>query len=344
MRKSIFSILSLLALVLCANAQSSINYGLYHGTEKLGLWGTGKAEIYNVAIHIDDASLVGKTVKSITIPVVTEADLATGYMAFLSKELTTKSGKAVGDIASVEFTPNGEWTKVTFDKPYTIEEGGFYAGYSFTIGKLSDDAASANKYPLRLMVGNDPEGFYLATSRTYRKWQSMVEASNGNTPLSLEIEGNFYSEACGVVTVKDLRTKQGEPFAVTATIANHGTTDVNNLNCLYTLGDKSYEYAITLPEALAHQFYGQRTDISLSLPAAAVNGVYDGKLTIVKVNGNDNQEAALTGSNTVRVTTLLPFKRPVMEEFTGTWCGYCPRGWVAMKLLNERYPDRFRGR
>lgn len=33
----------------------------------------------------------------------------------------------------------------------------------------------------------------------------------------------------------------------------------------------------------------------------------------------------------------------VSEEVTGTWCGYCVRGIVAMKTMNDKYPDNFIG-
>lgn len=32
-------------------------------------------------------------------------------------------------------------------------------------------------------------------------------------------------------------------------------------------------------------------------------------------------------------------KRPVMEEATGAWCGWCTRGWLAMRELKKRQPD-----
>lgn len=35
-------------------------------------------------------------------------------------------------------------------------------------------------------------------------------------------------------------------------------------------------------------------------------------------------------------------RRLVMEEFTGTWCRYCPRGIVMMEYLKEHYPDWIR--
>ncbi|MCF0192160.1 MAG: Omp28-related outer membrane protein, partial [Prevotella sp.] len=33
----------------------------------------------------------------------------------------------------------------------------------------------------------------------------------------------------------------------------------------------------------------------------------------------------------------------VVEEGTGTWCGYCPRGIVGMQKMTEKYPDSFIG-
>jgi len=39
-----------------------------------------------------------------------------------------------------------------------------------------------------------------------------------------------------------------------------------------------------------------------------------------------------------------PFvRRSVVEEFTGTWCGNCPRGMVGMERLSEDFGDRFIG-
>ena len=32
-----------------------------------------------------------------------------------------------------------------------------------------------------------------------------------------------------------------------------------------------------------------------------------------------------------------------MEEGTGTWCGWCPRGIVAFRYMAEKYPETFIG-
>ena len=47
---------------------------------------------------------------------------------------------------------------------------------------------------------------------------------------------------------------------------------------------------------------------------------------------------------TTPVGAQEPFvRRSVVEEFTGTWCGNCPRGMVGMQRLEEDFGDRFIG-
>lgn len=39
----------------------------------------------------------------------------------------------------------------------------------------------------------------------------------------------------------------------------------------------------------------------------------------------------------------VPVHRPIIEEYTGTWCGYCVRGYAGMELLRETFGDQFIG-
>lgn len=39
----------------------------------------------------------------------------------------------------------------------------------------------------------------------------------------------------------------------------------------------------------------------------------------------------------------VPVHRPLIEEYTGTWCGWCVRGLVGMELLKQRFGDEFIG-
>lgn len=62
-------------------------------------------------------------------------------------------------------------------------------------------------------------------------------------------------------------------------------------------------------------------------------------MTITKVNGIANETASPSCSFVVEIYPFVPVTRPVVEEFTGTWCGWCTRGYLAMELLNEKYGD-----
>ena len=48
--------------------------------------------------------------------------------------------------------------------------------------------------------------------------------------------------------------------------------------------------------------------------------------------------ALLSVAQTTPIRTVA--RRSVLEDFTGTTCGWCTRGWVAMELLHEKYGDQ----
>ena len=55
-------------------------------------------------------------------------------------------------------------------------------------------------------------------------------------------------------------------------------------------------------------------------------------------NTNDD-----TLSISVTGTYAAPGKIVVGEEGTGTWCGWCPRGSVAMNWMDEKYYGYWQG-
>ena len=48
-------------------------------------------------------------------------------------------------------------------------------------------------------------------------------------------------------------------------------------------------------------------------------------------------------SLTVMANNTTPVHRPLIEEYTGTWCGWCIRGLVGMELMRETFGDDFVG-
>ncbi|WP_294673190.1 choice-of-anchor J domain-containing protein [uncultured Fluviicola sp.] len=68
----------------------------------------------------------------------------------------------------------------------------------------------------------------------------------------------------------------------------------------------------------------------------------DLNITITAVNGNSDATDN-TSSNKINTVSANSPKVVLIEEGTGTWCGWCPRGAVAMEYMADTYPNTFAG-
>ena len=73
-------------------------------------------------------------------------------------------------------------------------------------------------------------------------------------------------------------------------------------------------------------------------------GTYEIVVTIENINGNiDEDPSNNTLTHFIGIVPFVPEKRVFGEEATGTWCGWCPRGIVAMDYMAATYPDTWIG-
>lgn len=129
----------------------------------------------------------------------------------------------------------------------------------------------------------------------------------------------------------------------TARVTNYGSESVNTLT--YTLFDTNLqkqiaEKTITLSTPLSN---GETADIEIEAqpsPTFANQPLY---LNITKVNGQNNQASSPHIFFNLYTMSRVPKKRLVVEDYTGMWCGYCPRGIVTMEYLKRMHPDQFIG-
>lgn len=332
------TLLLLLAITVNTFGQNSVEYSYFTGKdENLKSWGTNKKETYNIAIKIDNPSLRGLTVTALRIPLVLGLPNISDYTAFLTHKLEAADGKAVADIANVSFTPEDQWTVVKLPQPYTIGDQPFYAGYRLTIDKLGD----TNKSPIAVANGSMDDAFWVATSRTYRSWEDRSYLEQYISPIAVVLEGEIGTNAAIPVEIYDTRGEQNKESSTRAIIANVGVEELKSLQYRYEVNGKQIEAEVNLKHPVSAKPYGSSTTIEIKVPAQDVQGTFDGKLSILRVNGQDNPKKDVTASNRLNVIPFVPVHRAVMEEFTGTWCGWCPRGWIAMEMMKERHPDNF---
>ena len=316
---------------------NKIDYGYYSGDEDITFTtNNSKPETYDVAVKFDDPALVGTLIESITFP-LQEVEGVSDLSVFLTSQLRVEDGKNAADLVvkSVEPAEAGFIT-VKLDKPYTIPEGGVYVGYSMTVNDVFN--VEANTTPVAVIYEQNDGGYYLHTSDGVLKWLNFGELTGQSAMIQIKVAGsNIKSNAVVFAGGETQYVKVGEEFKVPVTIANYGSKGIQSVDIAYSIAGKTGTQNIT---AEVDAFFGKQTTVELSIPAIAERNNYTLTLNLEKVNGVANEAASET---TIPVITLnnVPKHRALLEEYTGTWCGWCPRGYVGLEKLAELYPDDY---
>lgn len=110
---------------------------------------------------------------------------------------------------------------------------------------------------------------------------------------------------------------------------------ITNIDYTITTGDNVYQGHTDI-SPLSYMMTAQ---VLVPFPADATVGEKVKTLTITKVNGMDNVATEKTATGTLVTVKRKPKFVPLVEEATGTWCGWCPRGAIGLKLLNKTFRD-----
>lgn len=330
-----FAAFTLLAMNSTAEAGTiDFSYNSVEGPELV--WGSKKAEVYDVAIFINDPVFVGAEVTGMRVLLPLKDTQVKDVKAWMSKELKIENKVNVPDILSEAATITDDYLDITFSKPYKITEDGVYIGYSF---EVTDVSSSYAKEPVIVQYGDNENGFWFHSSRSQLKWKNMQKVLGAVSTMIVRIEGDFYDESAGVaLSGPDFIGDDTQTLGVS--IINHGTAAINNIEYTCKIADQQYAGTYSFDNPIGNVF-NMRRDIDLQVACPTETGKYPMELTITKVNGVDNKDNMRTLSCDVQVIPFVPVNRPLVEEYTGLWCGYCPRGYVALETMNELYPDEF---
>jgi thiol-disulfide isomerase/thioredoxin len=131
-------------------------------------------------------------------------------------------------------------------------------------------------------------------------------------------------------------------YSLKATVKNNGTETINNITANWNDGTTDHISTIPLTTPLAT---GQQATIthtiSINYPSVVEKNI---NVTITQVNGAaDSSPADNTLATSFKTVSQNSPKKVLIEEGTGTWCGYCPRGAVAMHYMDTNYPNDFIG-
>lgn len=232
------------------------------------------------------------------------------------------------------------WTeyKITLDTPYKITPGkNFYVGYSFAI-------PDANTYYLATdyMLPETIDGCWVGVMNNGKvSWNNLADQI-GTLCIGCTITGeNFPMNNVSLVQlVGTPYVEPGVPFYYQFLVKNKGFS-ASSLEMTYTIGDGEPQvYGLTLEEPIGYNQYGL---IDVPLICNEEKTGVKMNFTLSKVDDEDNTASnkSLTGLIDCFSADKGFTRTHVIEEGTGTWCGWCPRGIVMMEYVAETYPDLF---
>lgn len=306
-----------------------VTYSANTGTKEVKYFGTAKKESFDVAMLLADKYTKGKKIETIKVPFPKNAEIG-NVKIWLTKKLTLENKKNVADVMSLDATMDDSTAIVKFATPYTIDSDTLYIGYSFDVVELTE----RTQLPISLINEKGVQGLWTHSSRTYRSW--LDKSTYGCSAMQVELSG-FNANDAYFEGFKDYYNQVNIATPINLTLLNRGYNGIKSIDYSYSVGDKKVSDRLTL-DAPIPACLNASTEFTVTLPAIEAKGKYPVTFSIDKVNGEANSEVA-TANSTMAIYNKLPKHRPVMEEFTGTWCGNCARGWIGLEVMTRLHPD-----
>lgn len=227
---------------------------------------------------------------------------------------------------------------ISIDEPYTItgEEDGIVFGYSFVVPKKNN-----MYYLLTDGIANDPAtGIYAMTNEEtfpteFYTFGSDIGALCMSITLECEVLPKFVSFASFPASIC---LPLGQPSSLPITLKATSGSPVESVEIEYTFAGNTQNTVLTFDPAVPA---GAARYISTNLEFPAYNEKYKEtvEFKLTKINGIENIGAGTTTEADVVVVNEVPVHQTLIEEYTGTWCGWCTRGYAALEYMRENYPD-----
>lgn len=299
--------------------------------------GTQKAETYNCAIFIpgNHAIAGGKKIQAVRFGLT--ASGATNAKVWVASSLpssiTTASTLSLVNVPAAQLGSNS--IDIELPTPITIPAEGVYVGYTFTIEKLGTEA---DQYPVLITGAPAPNTLILKTT-SITSWQDLNDY--GRLCLQVLLDGEFADNVATAADFGPAYAVLGGSATTKVNVMNGGSTPISSIDYTITTdGVASAEQHVNLTSPIVFNTTGT---INVTIPADETTGQKDKTLNITKVNGQNNANANLAANFTLYTLSKLIDRNVVVEQFTGTGCGWCPRGHVGMEKMRANFGDRFIG-
>ena len=262
-----------------------------------------------------------------------------GYSGYFNFQSTTTAG--TGWAMDFNFSPEGDLQVVAGAVTYSNK-------LKFPVGEWFNFAADIDISNNMWAISIDGE-----CGATFRSALSSVAsvdffANSGN---------KYYIDDVSFTTdAADIKVYNGSEAGLLNLVVTEGLqiagTNIKTAATLYNVGKDtitSIEYTISggsgsETKTLEGLKLAPKKNLSIAIPVEVklVDGANDIVLELTKVNGA--LDSMLCNNKIVgSAYAVLPatHRKVVLEEGTGTWCGWCPRGAVFLDAISPSYDDYF---
>jgi len=182
----------------------------------------------------------------------------------------------------------------------------------------------------------------------YNSTSALMVAGSPNSLNSLAgsdptpADNSYYAFYYGTQAAEQakLRTVSSDPYVlvpgtstVTGEIQNLGANTINNVDVKYEVNGTTYTSTLSNINLTSGNVYSFTHNTPININAA---NPYPTKVWVDLANDADRSDDTL--NTMITGLSYLPEKRVLIEEATGTWCGWCPRGAVYTEQIDTVHP------
>lgn len=271
--------------------------------------------------------MVGKTIEGISLPVSLTS--ITDLQCFVA---TDKNFTKI--VASVD-VPDGAlvqgFNDIAFDTPFVVPDKDLYVGYRFH--------QSTTGTALMVYNSKATDALFLSVMGS---WMDYSPYGMGVSALQVLIgsdEAEDYSLSFQRIDWPNVLCGSSSLGAV---VRSSSRMAVERFTYSITIGDETQTHEMVLDNPIPE---GMDKELLVQLPFTAPTAPcrFDAALSITSVGEAPNAMSDKTLDVKLNAVSRQVTRRSVVEEYTGTRCGFCPKGWLGMETMKERYGDRFIG-
>lgn len=131
---------------------------------------------------------------------------------------------------------------------------------------------------------------------------------------------------------------KGKTVDVPVTITNTGSKDITSILYILTSdGETDRQQQVKLSTPIKS---GESGQITITFKASSEARKSVKTITISRLNMLANKSEQQTATGSIITLEEKPVVTPLVEEFTGTWCGWCPVGFDGMERAHEEFGNR----